>query len=316
MNATREELLQNLTYVQQMMAKIINVYSNYIQLERNFRTAQAGIETDGVVNRAKLVAVTVGCTVAAFILLIAMISSQFESVIVLAIAAGVVVINRNKKSKLKTAAVLVIAVLLIGTIWNLVRFMNLGIAIILVFLLGIVILLEWFFITQKNKSVANYNKKVEENNAAVQAQRVSLYNQYEALRREMLNRSANWFPPDYYNVEAVNFFIDAIRNYRANTVQEMVNLFEQTAYQKEMLAYQRQQSQQLGQLIQGQQEIKGQLRYANMINTASLFQLQSINSGVQQLHSDAQSIHSAVGGVQSSIGKLSSEVTKLRNKIK
>lgn len=316
MNETREDLLQNLTYVQQMLKKIINTYSSYIQLERNFRTTQASIGTDGVANRIKLAAITVGCTIAAFILLVSLISGDFESLIILAVAAGVVAVNRKKKSKLKSIAILVILLLLAASVWSIAQAMSIGTAIILILLLAAVVAGEWFFITRRNKSVAEYNKKVEANNQAVQAQRMTLYNQYEALREELLSRSGSWFPPSYYNIEAVNFFVDVVANYRASTVKEMVNLFEQTSYQQQMITYQQQQSQQLNQLIAGQQEVKGQLRYANMINTASLFQLQGINAGVRQLHQDASRVQGAIGSLQGSLKGLSSEVTKIKNMLK
>lgn len=316
MNATREELLQNLTYVQQTLGKMQTVFTKYVQLERNFRSTQAGIETGGVANRAKLAAITVGCTLLAFILLIAVLSGGYVGIVMFAVAAIIIVVNKNKKSKAKNIAIFFIALSLLTTLWAVIESMSIGIMLILLVLLAIIVSIEWFFITAKNKSVAEYNKKVEANNQAVQAQRDALYSQYQALLKEMTSNSSSWFPPDYYNIEAVNFFVSVVKNYRAETVKDMVNLFEESTYHKQMLAYQQHQSQQINQLIAGQQEITGQLRYANMINTAALFQLQSINSGVQKLHTDTRNIHGAIGGVQGAVGRLSSEVSEIKNKIK
>lgn len=166
--------------------------------------------------------------------------------------------------------------------------MNIGIAIILV---ALIVGAEWFLITRINSSVAKHNQAAEEYNRAVQEKRNTIYQEYKALLDDMLAFGNGWYPPDYYNAAAINFFVDAVKNFRAKTMGEAVNLFEDSNYKREMVAYQQQQSQQLSQLIAGQQEIKSQLAYANVINTVNMFQLQGIGRGVQQLHSD-------MGGLQ------------------
>ena len=63
---------------------------------------------------------------------------------------------------------------------------------------------------------------------------------------------------DYDNTAAVDFFLSAVRNHRATTVQEMVNLYETEMDQRRMEA--------------GQQEMLNQQRIGNMLQTAtSLF---------------------------------------------
>ena len=59
---------------------------------------------------------------------------------------------------------------------------------------------------------------------------------------------------DYDNTAAVDFFLSAVRNHRATTVQEMVNLYETEMGQRRMEA--------------GQQEILNQAQQINA-NTAS-----------------------------------------------
>ena len=59
---------------------------------------------------------------------------------------------------------------------------------------------------------------------------------------------------DYDNTAAVDFFLSAVRNHRATTVQEMVNLYETEMHQRRMEA--------------GQQEILNQAQQINA-NTAS-----------------------------------------------
>lgn len=56
---------------------------------------------------------------------------------------------------------------------------------------------------------------------------------------------------DYDNTAAVDFFLSAVRNHRATTVQEMVNLYETEMDQRRMEA--------------GQQEMLNQQRIGNML---------------------------------------------------
>ena len=310
MGETREELLQKLTTVQIKLSAILNTYQSYIQLEREFRAKKTGIETGGAGNKTKLAITTIAATVVAFILLIAAITGDFENVIFLAIAGAIVFVTKNnKKSKLKIVAIAAIAFVIIGTLVSIVQGMSIGIAIILVVLVALIVGAEWFLITRINSSVAKHNQAAEEYNRAVQEKRNTIYQEYKALLDDMLAFGNGWYPPDYYNAAAINFFVNAVKNFRAKTMGEAVNLFEDSGYKQEMLAYQRQQVQQLNQLVEGQQEIKGQLRYANVINAVSMFQLQGINSGVQQLHRD-------MGGLQGSVNTLSSKVSKINSKIK
>lgn len=317
MNETRENLLQGLTYVKDMMERMQEVLSEYISLERGFRAKQEAIGTTSVKDRSKLLAITVGCTLLAFYLLICAMSRDVTSIILLAAAIGVTVFGKKKKkSKLKTAAYILLAISILDVVYRLSMFLNIGIAIILLVLLALVVAVEYFFITGKNRQVAAHNKEVEAHNERVRQQRADLYDRYTALQRELNENGPDWFPPDYYNMEAVDFFINAVRNSRADNVKEMVNLFESTAQHQEMIAYQRQQNKQLNQLINGQQAIQKELRFANMVNVANFIQLTSINSGVHNLNSQAAGIRRSIGSLNSAAGQIASDVRDIRDRRK
>lgn len=70
---------------------------------------------------------------------------------------------------------------------------------------------------------------------------------------------------DYDNTAAVDFFLSAVRNHRATTVQEMVNLYETEMDQRRMEA--------------GQQEMLNQQRIGNLFMQGQILnQAQQINA--------------------------------------
>ena len=305
MSESRENLLQGLNYVRTMLVNMQNVLTEYINLERSFRSKQAAIGTTSVKDRSKLLGITVAVTLGAFYLLICLMCEDFTSIVLLAAAAGVIAFGKKKKkSKLKLLAYVIIAFSIFDIVYRLSMFMNLGIALVLLVVLAVVVAAEYFFITGKNRRVAAHNQEVDAHNAQVRAQRTALYDRYTSLQKELDEKGPDWFPPDYYNMEAVDFFINVVRNSRADSVKEMVNLFESTAQHQEMISYQRQQSQQLNELINGQQAIQKELRFANMMNVANFIQLSGINSGVKNLNARAAVLNRTAGGIASNVDRI------------
>lgn len=317
MNENKESLLQGLHYVKDMMTTMQTVLTEYINLERAFRSKQEAIGTTSVKDRSKLLSITVGGTLLAFYLLICAMSGDVTSIILLAAAGAVIAFSKKKqKSKLKTLAYIIIAASIFDVVYRLSIFLTLGIAVILIVILAAVVAAEYFFITGKNRRVAAHNKEVEAHNADVRAKRTALYDRYTSLQKELDSNAPDWFPPDYYNMEAVDFFINVVRNNRADSVKEMVNLFEATAQHQEMISYQRQQTAQLNQLINGQQAIQKELRFANMMNVANFIQLAGINSGVRNLNAKASGISGQLSGLNSTAGRIASDVDSIKSNLR
>lgn len=309
---TKESLLEGLNYVRSMTAQMQSVLEDYIKLERAFRSKQAQISISGVKDRSKLAVGTILATFLLFNLIIFLSSRDTESlwITALAVAAGLFFWKkRGQKSKLKWIAFLFVVLYFYELYNSLYRFLNFFGALVLVFFLALVIAAEYFFITGKNKKIAAHNQEVEDHNANVQARRTALYNRYKELQTELNRNAPSWFPPDYYNMEAIDFFINVVRNNRADSVKEMVNLFESTAQHQEMISYQRQQTQQLNQLVNGQQAIQKELRFANMMNVAGFIQTAAIGKDVKRAAD-------AAGRTASSMGQVAMDVQKIREKIR
>lgn len=292
MTPTKQELLQGLTYVQGMLAKMQNVLSRYIAQERNFRKKKSEINIKETILKdfKKLFTISAFalCALAtllfrdalgptylmilAFLFLVSFISKKIimAGIKTLSTEAGIFTlwaIRRQIRNDIGLFGLITVIVYYISIFFFYIMVISIilegGALGIIVFLA--VIGIEVFFIVKKNQKIAAANQDIAVNNEQVRTQRKALYDQYSALQQELRTHAPNWFPPDYYSIEAVDFFLHAIRNGRADSVKEMVNLFEATSQHKEMIAYQGEQTKRLKQLVNGQQNIQDQLRFTNMM---------------------------------------------------
>lgn len=305
MTQSKEELLQGLTYVQGMLGKMQTVLSSYIAQERNFRKVKKEIDPKAAIQKdIKKIASVSALVVLALLALISPQEGTFGILIMIAGFWVVAVVCKKiavtgfkalgtdigffafmamRKSTSGDISVFAFWCIIISYICKFLMYLLILLAVFGtgttgIFALVVVIAVDVGLILMKNKKIAAENQDASANNEQVRAKRQQLYDQYQALQRELQRNAPNWFPPDYYNIEAVNFFIHAIRNGRADSVKEMVNLFESSNQHKEMVAYQKQQTQQLNQLVAGQQAIQGQLRFANMMNVLNFIKLDNIES--------------------------------------
>lgn len=100
---------------------------------------------------------------------------------------------------------------------------------------------------------------------------------------------APWYPMDYDNIAAVDFFLSAVRNHRATTVQEMVNLYETEMHQRRMEA--------------GQQQMLNQQRIGNMLQLGNLFMQGQILNQAQQINTNTASASDNLDWITQQMGK-------------
>lgn len=287
MELTRDQLLQNLRVVQQKLTEMMNVYSDYVQLEQQFRTPKASIDSIGRSNRKwSFVGLQASCAIYTLVLFLIHPSAAGGVFLAFMIAAPLLVLRSTEKKENINAGTIPLGIIAFISAFSCAGSLNKSSANITVMAVSVLLALAGVrrivvrkneSIVQRNEDIARYNRGVDEDNQALQAQRLSIYNQYEALREDLLRFGDGWYPPNYYNVEAVNFFVEVIGNFRANTVQEMINLLEQTEQQNKMLAYQK--------------SIQNQLRVANLVNAASLFELKNIGNTVSNIDNTVSSAY-------------------------
>lgn len=147
-----------------------------------------------------------------------------------------------------------------------------------------------------DKNRAQVNANIDKNNARIESNNQTLAQNIEqtkqqifALQRRWANEVAPWYPMDYDNINAVNFFLVAVRNHRASTVQEMVNLYENEMHQRRMEA--------------GQQEMINQQRVGNMLQIGNLFMQGRILNQAQQINANTTSVKDNLDWITRSMGK-------------
>lgn len=133
-----------------------------------------------------------------------------------------------------------------------------------------------------DKSRAQRNTAIEQRNAQIDASNQALAQSIEQTKQEIFavqqrwtEEVAPWYPMDYDNIEAVDLFFAAVRNHRAATVQEMVNLYETEMHQRRMEA--------------GQRQMLNQQRIGNMLQLGNLFMQGQVLSQAQQVNANTAS---------------------------
>ena len=129
--------------------------------------------------------------------------------------------------------------------------------------------------SQRNAAIDQSNQRVEANNQALAQSIEQTKQEIFAVQQQWASQVAPWYPMDYDSIEAVDFFLAAVRNHRATTVQEMVNLYETEMDQRRMEA--------------GQQEMLNQQRIGNMLQIGNLFMQGQILNQAQQINANTAS---------------------------
>lgn len=140
-------------------------------------------------------------------------------------------------------------------IWNAI---NIAIALLIGIPFGGTFVKKFFDKRRKAK-----NLKIEErNNAAafsdaeIHSQIAGALNELAVISKQWVHSCQSWYPANYANVPAVDYFYSVVSDRRANTISEMINLYETELHQQRMEA--------------GQQEMIRQQKIGNSIGLANL----------------------------------------------
>lgn len=83
-----------------------------------------------------------------------------------------------------------------------------------------------------NKKIDRENEQINTNNGALQVQEQEVINDLQQVQIAYREKVSSWYPEKYCFVEAAEFFCDAIKNYRADSIKEAINLYENTLHQR------------------------------------------------------------------------------------
>ena len=162
------------------------------------------------------------------------------------------------------------------------------------------------------KKLNDHNKNAAVHNESVDKQIAVAEENCNVIRNEIAGYDLSWYPPDYFYSDAAESFARYLRNQRANSLGEAVNLYEEEKYRNEMTDLQRQQlTAAWTQCILQAQTInaiytEGQMT-RDAINTQGQMTRDVINTQGQMTRN---SINSAANSVNQGISSLRSEFNR------
>lgn len=146
------------------------------------------------------------------------------------------VLPNKKMGKL---AKLILIFLVLNCVCNLVQFNIWGI-IIGAIELGAAYVIIKFVYKKMNEKIDTDNQRIVAENENVKAQERAVLNDLQNVQIAYRERVSDWYPDKYCSVDAVEFFYNAVKDYRADNIKEAINLYETTLHQRRMEENQKQ----------------------------------------------------------------------------
>lgn len=145
-----------------------------------------------------------------------------------------------------------------------------------------------YILPRMNKSVDKKNQKIDNDNQIIRDEVEVINSKLREIQLEYQKAVLGWYPPKYCSIDAAEFFLDCIVNYRADTLKEAINLYEQHQHQTRV--------------EQNQQKMLRLQNLNNLLTLGSVIQQGKILSAVQEntaaVHSTTSAIHENTAAVR------------------
>lgn len=314
---TREELLRGLRYCKSQIDAITNMYEQEIEVENNFRAAYKTVNVKDkktIFNIAKW-AVFIGLMI--YYLSVTYARSGMV-VFVLNLAAVVILFATKKKGgTLRKVTFVIMTYCIISFVYQMIKY-NLVVAFITIIVLPVAVLIVVAMILY-NAIMKKKNEEVATNNSYYYSQYDELEAQIQNIRQELISNTSNWYPKDYYNAYAVNWFVQAVENFQCNTMQECIQQFKISEFQNQMLEQQRALREELNenmqQVNQSLESIKNHVQFANVMSVMNFTAQLSTQRKIDYQNGLIQSQNQAINMKTQAINGNTREVESLRNTI-
>ncbi|AEB06346.1 hypothetical protein Corgl_0219 [Coriobacterium glomerans PW2] len=283
-------LLDELCFVRDSLLLILEQYTTQASLVLNYRQEQKRLESRTVGQKSEYGLFVFGIAIVAVVVLKGLLTGKFDEVV---LCMAILALfwrgwTTGRRRLLIVGLALLVGIAFVG-ITNIIHVANdaeLPPSAVFVYIgsyavaVVIALIAAKTAVTRRNAKVDAENKEIRTGNARALAEYSARYDctvrEIDRLRQELLERTASWFPPDYYNVRTVESFIMLVKNHRASDVSEMVNLYETDAHRRNVEAYMHLQSKQMELMLVNQQEIARKLEVSNLINAGN-FVLNAMN---------------------------------------
>ena len=147
-----------------------------------------------------------------------------------------------------------------------------------------------------NRQIVIQNEYIKQNNDKLKTEIQKVYNRKLWISRKYQQNVSTWFPKDYLDMPAVDYFINLVENHLVTTIQEAVEKYEQELYRREKLHNQQMMISQQEQLVKQQEYMVKQQMLGNILNTANLVTNIGTNMTVNRMANDVADINNTMRG--------------------
>ena len=278
-----QELYEKLSTIYEIMSRYARDTESYFLMLRKIRSDKQYIETKSAKGKINLTAATGITFLVIHSLLYGLFGRDFESAIAAVIALVVYITCKNIYPKVSKIAFGFLIFLVIFQMIGIVRMALDGVwggVVLLVISLPVAIWIIRKALKVNRSYVDSYNEEVQQYNMPYIKKYQKLYAECQELEEQLRYETTGWYPPDYVNMDAVCFFINALINGKASTMSELVNLYDNQLRHNEIVRNQREQIELtrygIESFLESQRSIEEQLRYNNMLGLFQVFQLYDI----------------------------------------
>lgn len=135
-----------------------------------------------------------------------------------------------------------------------------------------------------NEEIAQSNSEIERYNDGIHNELYEIQAQAEQHVSRARDIGGGWFPVDYYFIHAVDFFITVISNQRANSIQEMVNLYEDKRHKDRVEERLKQISDITEQSVREQQILSMQMTFSNILQLGQLWSMDDLGRKLDNMN--------------------------------
>lgn len=276
MEQTREELLGKLNGIKREIEAINGLQKKVYETGRALKAHQPSL-ADPKYSRNQRLYFTVllgGALSAILAVCEAFLIGQTGAAVLILVFYGFVIFNIYKKRKERSKFRRVLEVLLIICLipYNIPSLVGSLVALAGSFLL---IKLSEKIVAQKNAEIDRQNDGVLSRMNEIQAQMAPHVDQAKRI-------GGTWFPVDYYCMDAVDFFISAVANQRADNVKELVNLYEDKRHKDRLEEKLKEIKGIAEQSVREQKMLQYQMTFSNIMQMQQLWTMQDIGNNINK----------------------------------
>lgn len=295
----REQLLNGLYFVRDKINRILNFYEGERRLEAQFREEQATI---GMKNTPRLVLMVVyfACGFIELVMIPYTLREGIFGILLMAAAfisffipIGSLFRQKPLEGIAKKGFVTFVVIFVLQFGGNVIQ--SPRAIFVLMIPAGIVIAVAVIIINIKTKK---NNVQIRQINAELAQQYCQLEAEINREQAELWKKTGGWYPKNYYNKFAIDWFVQAVENYRCDTVKELVREYETSEYQRQMLEGQDRLYAMVesgfNEVIYNQEIMQQQLRFANVLSAMNIAATLSATSAVQQNTAATQSLQRSI----------------------